>query len=145
MTRRSYYGRDITVTFDGSRCLHAAKCVRGLPAVFDTARKPWILPDAGGAPEIAAIVQLCPTGALEYGPGQERAGAEPEVAPTPTQITVTADGPIWIHGDEVITGDTGTEAIARAALCRCGQTANAPYCDATGPCTRWRHPAPQAA
>ena len=44
--RKEYRGRDVTISFDASRCLHAAECVRGLPEVFDTSQRPWIQPDA---------------------------------------------------------------------------------------------------
>jgi uncharacterized Fe-S cluster protein YjdI/CDGSH-type Zn-finger protein len=138
MTRRSYYGHDINVTFDASRCLHAAECVRHLPAVFDTARKPWILPDAASAADVAATVALCPTGALVYEAGTERQGAEPETAPLPAQVTALVDGPVWVHGQATITSETDAQEVTRAALCRCGLTENAPYCDASGPCTGWR-------
>ncbi|MFW3463170.1 (4Fe-4S)-binding protein [Streptomyces sp. 058-1L] len=40
---RSCDGEGITVSFDAHRCLHAAECVRGLPAVFEVGRKPRIL------------------------------------------------------------------------------------------------------
>jgi uncharacterized Fe-S cluster protein YjdI len=38
---KRYTGREIEVTYDPVRCLHAAECVRGLPSVFDTSRRPW--------------------------------------------------------------------------------------------------------
>lgn len=40
---KRYEGEHIEVTYDTARCLHAAECVRGLPAVFDTAKRPWIV------------------------------------------------------------------------------------------------------
>jgi uncharacterized Fe-S cluster protein YjdI len=45
-TRKRYHGKAVEVSFDGARCRHAAECLRGLPAVFDLSRRPWILPDA---------------------------------------------------------------------------------------------------
>ncbi|MDR0417313.1 MAG: (4Fe-4S)-binding protein [Propionibacteriaceae bacterium] len=138
MTRRSYYGPDITVTFDGARCIHAAECVRHLPAVFDTSRKPWILPSAAAADEVAATVRRCPSGALAYEAGQVQAAVAPEEAPVPVQVTAPADAPLWIHGRVTVSGPFGSEEVLRASLCRCGQTAQAPYCDASGPCNGWR-------
>lgn len=64
MTRKAYLGRDVNVTFDGEVCIHAAECVKGLPAVFDTGRKPWILPDAAPADDVVRVVDRCPSGAL---------------------------------------------------------------------------------
>ncbi|MEH3052958.1 MAG: (4Fe-4S)-binding protein [Patulibacter minatonensis] len=63
-TRKAYEGRDVTVSFDHVLCAHAAECVRGLPAVFDTGRRPWILPDGAPADEVASVVGRCPSGAL---------------------------------------------------------------------------------
>ncbi|MDR1079102.1 MAG: (4Fe-4S)-binding protein [Propionibacteriaceae bacterium] len=138
MTRRSYFGPHITVTFDGSRCLHAAECVRGLPEVFDTKRKPWISPQAAAAEEIAQVVRRCPAGALEYGPGQQDFGASPETPPAPAQVKATPDGPLWIRGAVEVMTDQGPNHLNRVALCRCGRTENRPFCDASGDCTGWR-------
>ncbi|MFL5846611.1 MAG: (4Fe-4S)-binding protein [Solirubrobacteraceae bacterium] len=62
--RKSYEGRDVVVSFDAEVCIHAAECVRGLPAVFDTRKRPWIDPDAADAAEVVAAVGRCPSGAL---------------------------------------------------------------------------------
>ncbi|MDR0959658.1 MAG: (4Fe-4S)-binding protein [Propionibacteriaceae bacterium] len=138
MTRRTYHGTDINVTFDLDRCLHAAECVRGLPEVFDTHRKPWVLPDAAPAETVAEIVRRCPTGALEYGPGTELEGAAAERADQPTTIVSKAGEPMWVRGEIALTSDKGVEHVTRASLCRCGQTANAPFCDLAGDCSAWR-------
>ena len=45
MTRRTYRGTDVEVSFDADLCIHATECVRGLPAVFDRDRRPWVLAD----------------------------------------------------------------------------------------------------
>jgi uncharacterized Fe-S cluster protein YjdI len=64
--RKTYEGRSIAVTFEAARCQHAAECVRGLPEVFDIARRPWIQPDNAAADRTAEVVRRCPSGALEY-------------------------------------------------------------------------------
>jgi uncharacterized Fe-S cluster protein YjdI len=64
--RKTYEGKQIDVSFDAEICQHAGNCVRGLPAVFETGRKPWILPDNATAEEVAAQVERCPSGALRY-------------------------------------------------------------------------------
>ena len=53
---RSYKGQGITVSFDARRCIHAARCVQGLPAVFDPKRRPWIEPDGAAAERVAEVV-----------------------------------------------------------------------------------------
>ena len=63
---KRYTGREIEVTYDPVRCLHAAECVRGLPMVFDTSRRPWVEPDGADAEVLAAVIERCPTGALHY-------------------------------------------------------------------------------
>ena len=63
--RTTYASTEVDVSFDPEVCIHAAKCVRGLPAVFDTKRRPWIAPDAASADEVVAHVERCPTGALQ--------------------------------------------------------------------------------
>jgi uncharacterized Fe-S cluster protein YjdI len=63
---KSYEADEIVVTFEPALCEHAANCVRELPAVFDTKRRPWILPQAAPADDVAAQVERCPSGALKY-------------------------------------------------------------------------------
>ncbi|WP_018351096.1 (4Fe-4S)-binding protein [Longispora albida] len=68
MSRKSYPGEQVTVSFDGDLCRHAGRCVAGLPEVFDTGRRPWILPDAAEAGAVIAQVGRCPSGALRIEP-----------------------------------------------------------------------------
>lgn len=63
-TRKAYEGHDVIVSFDTAVCQHAAECVRGLPTVFDTHRRPWIDPDGASADEVIEVVGRCPSGAL---------------------------------------------------------------------------------
>jgi len=66
-TRMQRYETDeIVVTFDPTVCTHSAACVRGLPAVFDVGRRRWVQPELASAEEVAAQIQLCPSGALQY-------------------------------------------------------------------------------
>jgi len=63
---QTYDTPEITVTFDPSVCIHSGVCVRGLGAVFDVERKRWIRPDLAPAAEVAAQIDRCPSGALQY-------------------------------------------------------------------------------
>lgn len=69
MTRKTYYGPIIDVSFDGQVCQHAGECVRGMPTVFDTGKRPWIDPgnadDDALADHLRAVVGSCPSGALQ--------------------------------------------------------------------------------
>jgi len=61
-----YQTPGITVTFDPNICTHSARCVRGLPAVFDVSRRRWIRPELATPEQVAAQVARCPSGALQY-------------------------------------------------------------------------------
>lgn len=63
---QTYDTPEITVTFDPNVCIHSGVCVRGLRAVFDVERKRWIRPDLAPAAEVAAQIDRCPSGALQY-------------------------------------------------------------------------------
>lgn len=68
MTRKTYAGSLVSVSFDGEMCRHAAECVRGMPEVFDVTRRPWIDPrraaDEDSARTLRDVVGRCPSGAL---------------------------------------------------------------------------------
>lgn len=123
---RAYRGERVTVRFEGRRCIHAAACVRGLPAVFDTARRPWIDVDAADADAIEAVVLRCPSGALTF---ERHDGGADEVPEAPTRVTPEAGGPLHVRGDLRIEADGGVRHVTRATLCACGRTGNAPFCD----------------
>jgi uncharacterized Fe-S cluster protein YjdI len=63
---QTYEGDAFAVTFDPNVCVHAAACVRGLPAVFDVSRKRWIDVHGASAGDIEAQVGRCPSGALQF-------------------------------------------------------------------------------
>jgi CDGSH-type Zn-finger protein/uncharacterized Fe-S cluster protein YjdI len=130
MRDRRYEGRDIDVTYNLKRCIHAAECVRRVPAVFDTGKRPWIQPDQAASDEIAAVILRCPSGALHY---ERKDGGAPEPTPDENTIQPEADGPLYLHGDLEIVFPDGTLLIrdTRLALCRCGASGNKPFCDNT--------------
>ncbi|MEM7416882.1 MAG: (4Fe-4S)-binding protein [Gemmatimonadota bacterium] len=128
MAIKEYEAPDILVRFDTKRCIHAAECVHGLPAVFDADRRPWILPDAASADELAAVIEACPSGALTY---ERRDGGAAEVAADAPTLATVQDGPIYVRGSLHFTDHEGrpVETGPRAALCRCGASKNKPFCD----------------
>lgn len=69
MTRKLYTGPLLNVSFDGAICEHAAECVRGMPSVFNTSRRPWIDPGVADTEHLAnqlrEVVGRCPSGALQ--------------------------------------------------------------------------------
>lgn len=122
---RAYRGDDLTVYFDARRCIHAAECVRGLPSVFDTARRPWIDVARAGADAVAAVVERCPSGALTY----ERRDGPAEAPERPTRVVREPGGPLHVRGDLVVATADGDRRLLRATLCACGRTGKAPFCD----------------
>ena len=60
----------------------------------------------------------------------------------PLKITPAANGPLMVEGAiEVVTGTGKTvNRTVKAALCRCGQSANKPYCDGTHKKTGFQAP-----
>lgn len=126
---KRYEGDSITITWNAERCIHAAECVRGLPSVFDSDRRPWIDPAGANADEIAAVIDRCPSGALGY---ERTTGSSPSAA-APVSIRVQAGGPLFVRGPVALSAGDGSsiEAPERIALCRCGGSSKKPFCDGT--------------
>lgn len=124
----TYEGEEITVRWDARRCLHVGECVRRLPAVFDTSRREWVVPDNAAADEVAATVRACPTGALQY---ESRSNPNREKPPAENRIVLRPNGPVWISGKIEIVDSEGSTLLedTRVALCRCGASSNKPLCD----------------
>jgi uncharacterized Fe-S cluster protein YjdI len=61
---QEYRNAAVVVRYDSKVCTHAGECVKGLPAVFDVSRTPWINVDGASAAAIVAQVGRCPSGAL---------------------------------------------------------------------------------
>ncbi|MEO8285313.1 MAG: (4Fe-4S)-binding protein [Chloroflexota bacterium] len=126
---RIYSNDNIAVSWEPQLCIHFGACFRRLPQAFKPLERPWVDVNAASPEEVAATVMLCPTGALHF----ERLDAGPqEAAPEETTITERPNGPLFVRGrvrirrqDESVREDT------RVALCRCGQSANKPFCDGT--------------
>ncbi len=67
MAKLDEYQNDaIRVTYDSEICTHAARCVRGLPKVFDANATPWIQVQNAEPGMIVEQVKRCPSGALQY-------------------------------------------------------------------------------
>lgn len=117
-------GKKVLIRFEGKRCIHARECVTNRPDVFvPNGGEDWIHPDAAGPDEIAALAYGCPSGAIQF---ERTDGGPNERLPGVNTAKVRENGPLALHGDLRIAG----QSIGyRAALCRCGASANKPYCD----------------
>lgn len=139
MSRRLqlYATDEIEVTFDPSRCIHYAACIRALPAVFEAAARPWVRLANGSAEQVAEAVRGCPTGALHY---RFLGDGVPEAPGDAARVRVLRNGPLVISGDVRVALDDGTVLLSdtRVALCRCGRSGNMPFCDNTHRSSGWQ-------
>ena len=113
---------DLIIRFDSKTCIHARRCVLGLPGVFDPDARPWIKPGDTDPDRIVKVIEACPSGALTY----SRKSGPGEAAPETNTARVWENGPLELHGDLHINGQPPR---TRAVLCRCGRTGNPPFCD----------------
>lgn len=127
---RVYSTDAIEVHWDASRCIHSARCIAGAPRVFDPRRRPWIVLEGADADRVANVIAQCPSGALHFrrldGGAQEEPQQPPFAVPMP-------NGPLYLRGEvRLETSDGRTIAEdTRMTLCRCGASANKPFCDNT--------------
>jgi uncharacterized Fe-S cluster protein YjdI/CDGSH-type Zn-finger protein len=125
---KAYKSNDITVYYNARLCIHAAECVRGLPQVFDTSKKPWIEPSNANADAVAEVIHRCPSGALHY---ERLDGGLSESIPDEVAGTFAENGPLYLRGNLKLE-DSESKIIfegTRVALCRCGASSNKPFCD----------------
>jgi len=130
--RRDYAGEGIVVHWAAERCIHTGRCIAAQPGVFDPKRRPWVDVTRADADAIARAVERCPTGALGY---TRTDGRPAELVPDLVTVRVGRDGPLTVHGRARVEGehvgavDDERTATGRFALCRCGHTRQAPFCD----------------
>ena len=124
-----YAAEGITIHDNRAICSHSGFCSDNLRAVFDPKRKPWIDAGAAGAERIAAVVRMCPSGALSYSIG----GVEHRDREREPEILVSKDGPYYVRGGIGLADAPWGEGASREhyALCRCGESKNKPFCDGT--------------
>jgi CDGSH-type Zn-finger protein/uncharacterized Fe-S cluster protein YjdI len=116
-------GHDVTIRFDEKRCIHARFCVTQAPATFSANMKgSWIRPDATETELSCGTIRQCPSGALSY----RRKDGHDEPAPAVNLLSLRENGPYAVRATLSIDGEP---AGFRAALCRCGASANKPFCD----------------
>jgi CDGSH-type Zn-finger protein/uncharacterized Fe-S cluster protein YjdI len=117
-------GSKVVIRFDARKCIHSRHCVLEAPEVFQAnVQGPWIQPDQASVEKVVRVALACPSGAITY----ERLDSQPqEAAPAVNAMRVRENGPLAIQADLRI----GKHFLGyRATLCRCGQSANKPFCD----------------
>jgi uncharacterized Fe-S cluster protein YjdI len=133
-----YTNNEVTVVWKPDTCIHSRICWTQLRDVFDPAKRPWINMEASNTATIIEQVKKCPSGALSYylnaeGEKEEKTETETAAEASILNIEIKKNGPILITTDCVITHGDGSKETKQGttALCRCGQSANKPYCDGT--------------
>ncbi|MBW2588088.1 MAG: CDGSH iron-sulfur domain-containing protein [Deltaproteobacteria bacterium] len=124
----NYDGAQADVHWDGRLCIHIGECGRAPNDLFVGGRQPWCQPDQVSPDEVAEVVNRCPTGALTY---LRKDGGEVEAADAENVVSVMYNGPLYVRGDLEVEGASADMSGVRfrAALCRCGQSKNKPFCD----------------
>ena len=125
---KEYKKGDLTIVWQADKCIHSAKCAMGLSSVFRPKDRPWIQPEHGSKEEIKKTIDQCPSGALSY----KESGVEKQIPVNEaTRIEVIPGGPLIVFGSvEIKKKDGSVESKTnRCSLCRCGASANKPFCD----------------
>ena len=119
-------GKDLTLIYDGKKCIHSRHCVTGAPGVFlANVVGPWIHPDAIEVDALVEIAHVCPSGAIRY---RRKDGKHDETPPPVNLIAIREAGPYAVRAQMRL---DGKEGIYRATLCRCGASKNKPFCDSS--------------
>ena len=119
-------GRDVTIRFDARRCVHSRNCVLGHPEIFvPNVPGEWIHPDAASAEVAMHVALACPSGAIRV--TRNDGSASSDTAPIVNTVRLRENGPLAFEAELQIKGQP--QASPRATLCRCGQSANKPFCD----------------
>lgn len=127
---KEYSNGELTIIWQPTKCIHSTLCFRGLPQVFNPQQRPWVKIDAATTERLIEQVNTCPSGALSYKMNHQSASAA-AAALEVVKVKLVPNGPLLVQGMIEIQDKTGgvTTHKAMTALCRCGASANKPYCD----------------
>ncbi len=130
---KNYKAGDLTVFWKPSLCIHSEKCVHGLPEVFKPTDKPWIRLEGTSEAKVIAQVKKCPSGALSFISNIKNTTMDSNQSSDHVRVEVIPDGPLAVHSSCSISHSNGTieQKPKKAFFCRCGGSANKPYCDGT--------------
>jgi len=127
---KKYTNGEVTIVWKPSMCIHSAICFNGLGDVFHPQELPWITPEKSTTDKIINQIKKCPSGALSYYLNRD-AGSEEVKVEAETIVETTPNGPLMVYGNVTIKDSTGnlTKKNNATAFCRCGASANKPFCD----------------
>ncbi len=69
VTTHKYKKDDLTVIWKPELCIHSGICAKGLQAVFNPRRRPWIDLSQAEKEQIKEQIKKCPSGALSFEEG----------------------------------------------------------------------------
>lgn len=125
---KEYTNGVVTVVWEAKKCVHSGICVKGLPPVFRPKVRPWVRVNAASTEKIVNQVKQCPSNALRYYMNNEGDCNENS---SETKVEILENGPLLVHGTLNVQHKDGVKEskINVTAFCRCGESANKPYCD----------------
>lgn len=128
---KEYQSGELTVVWKPRRCIHSEICVKMLPRVYRPNEKPWIKAEKASTEELMKQIDKCPSAALTYYSISNNENKKKETMSENTKVEIMANGPLLVHGQLEITAADGQKEIKKrtTAFCRCGASANKPYCD----------------
>lgn len=126
---KKYTNGEITIVWKPGVCIHSTLCWKGLGEVFNPTQRPWVNMDAATTTAIIEQVNKCPSGALSYVMNNEL--KKETTYNEETTIEVSKNGPYIVKGKLKLNTPNGEthELNNTIALCRCGASANKPFCD----------------
>ncbi|MFL5753616.1 MAG: (4Fe-4S)-binding protein [Bacteroidia bacterium] len=127
---KKYSNGEITIVWQPANCIHSKLCWKNLRGVFDPVKRPWINANGAATEKIIEQVNKCPSGALSYYRNNDELKEEQTIA-AESIIEVSPGGPLLVYGNIAIKDANGNKIRKNkvTAFCRCGASANKPYCD----------------
>ncbi len=128
---KKYTRDDVTVVWKPDQCIHSTVCWKGLIKVFNPRMKPWIDMNGADTQRIMEQVSKCPSGALSYVVASKETTADNTETQMTTAVEVAKNGPLMVYGNLKVKHHDGSETVKNkvTAFCRCGASANKPFCD----------------
>ena len=128
---KEYTNGELTIVWKPAGCIHSRNCwnaVTGMPHVFNPRERPWIKMGTESSQRIAEQVSKCPSGALSFYYNKDKPAVE---TAKPVRVQALPGGPLLVHGELDVELPDGTSLRKSnvTAFCRCGFSANKPYCD----------------
>lgn len=135
---KTYSNGTLTVVWKPGLCIHSTNCWKGLITVFNPRTRPWINMEGADSERIVEQVKKCPSAALSFYYNEGAPAPEGPPAEEMTRVEAQPNGPLLVHGRLTVVnaGGGNEEKNGVTAFCRCGLSANKPYCDGSHVRTR---------